>query len=101
MKCSKRSFTVVSVLFALSLSFGTEAQCAGCRSRLSHPRDGSDSQSSMHKYLSCAISRLPVLEANTIARVWGLHPLHLWCWSTVLGRVSEVIDREGRASGPC
>jgi len=57
----------------------------------------------MHKYLSCAISRLPVLEANTVARVSGhlpgLHPQHLWCWcswSTVLGRVSEVIDRDVR-----
>jgi hypothetical protein len=37
----------------------------------------------MHKYLSCTISRLPVLEANTILRVSGrlpgLQPLHLQC----------------------
>jgi hypothetical protein len=36
---------------------------------------------SMHKYLSCPISRLPVQEADTILRVPerlpGLHPLHL------------------------
>src|SRR5277367_4275835 len=57
----------------------------------------------MHKYLSCAISRLPVLKANTILRVSrhlpGLHPQHLSCWSSwsiVLARVSVVIDREGR-----
>jgi hypothetical protein len=54
----------------------------------------------MHQYLSRAISRLPVLEANTILRVPGhlpgLHPQHLQCfagWSTVLARVSNVIDR--------
>src|SRR5712692_7048467 len=40
----------------------------------------------MHKYLSCAISRLPVLEANTILRVSerlpGLHPIHLYWFRT-------------------
>jgi hypothetical protein len=77
-------------------------QCARRRSRVAHLRGGSDRQTAMQKYLSCAISRLPVLEANTILRVSGhlpgLHPLHLcWSsWSTVLARVSVVIDREGR-----
>jgi hypothetical protein len=57
----------------------------------------------MYKSLSLAISRLPVLEANTISRVSGhlpgLHPqrLQCWCsWPTDLVRVSEVIDSEGR-----
>jgi hypothetical protein len=56
----------------------------------------------MHKYLSRAISRLPVLETNTILRVSGhlpgLHPQRLqgWGnWSIDLARVSVVIDREG------
>ncbi len=78
MKCSKRSFTIVSALFAVLLSSSTGTLNA---------RDADlttltfAAETAMHKYLSCAISRLPVLEANTILRVSGhlpgLHPLHL------------------------
>jgi hypothetical protein len=53
----------------------------------------------MRKYLSCTISQLPVLEANSLLRVSGrlpgLRPQHLQCsssWSTGLARVSDVID---------
>jgi hypothetical protein len=43
MKCSKRSFAVVSVLFALLLSLSVPALNARDADRLSHLRGGSDS----------------------------------------------------------
>ena len=96
MKCSKRSFAV-SVLFALLLLFGTATLNA--RDSDFESLIFATAQTANHQCLSCAISRLPVLEANTICRVSGhlpgLHPLHLWYRSSwfVLARVSEVIEQ--------
>ena len=50
MKYSKRSFAVVSVLFALLLSFGTgPLNARDSDPQLSHLCGGSDHQSAMHK----------------------------------------------------
>lgn len=80
MKCSKQSFAVVSVVFAVLLSWSTTLHARDA-DLLSHLRGGSDGQTAMHEYLPCTISRLPVLEANTIHGVPGclpgLHPQHL------------------------
>jgi hypothetical protein len=78
MKCSKRSFTIVSALFAVLLSSSTgtlNARDADLASRTFAAAQ------TAKQHLSCATSLLPVLEANTILRVSGrlprLHPLHL------------------------
>jgi len=80
MKCSKRSIAIVPVLFALLLSL-----CAGTLNArdadLTSIKLAAAHSAAMREYVSCALSRLPVLEANPVLRVSGhlsgLHPLHL------------------------
>ena len=82
MKCSKRSFAVVPVLFALLLSFSTgtlNARDADLDSLIF-----AAAQTANQQCINTCRARYrdrPVLEANTISRMSGhlpgLHPLHL------------------------
>src|SRR5262249_44609829 len=81
MRCSKRSFAVVSLLFAvlLSLSIGT----LNARVLPLVPFAAAQTaKQRCNKRLSCTLSRLSSSEPGAIVRVSeclpGLHPIHLF-----------------------
>ena len=82
MKCSKRSFTLVSALFAVLLS--SSAGTLNARDADLASRTFAAAQTAKQQCINTcrrATSLLPVREANTIPHVSGhlprLHPLHL------------------------
>jgi hypothetical protein len=82
MRCSNRSFAVVSLLFAvfLSLSIGTlNARDADLASRTFAATQTAKHQ--MHKHLSCTLSQLSSSKPSAIVRVSeclpGLHPIRM------------------------
>ena len=68
MKCSKRSSSVVFILFAVLLSLSTGTLNAR-DADIASPTFAAARTAAMHKSLSCTISRLLFLEANTILRM--------------------------------
>jgi hypothetical protein len=71
MKCSKRSFVLVSVLFAMPLSLGI-----GTLNERGVPSRPLGLLAAVHKYLLCTISRLKQLPSLRMSeRLPGLHPL--------------------------